>query len=67
MTARDPFKKIPLPRSLVALLGVALLFAVLFMTTKLFSRYIVFIVSLIGVYIVAAESLNLTNGYSGLF
>ena len=56
-----------IPRGVLALIGIAVLFALLWGSTKVFSRYIVFIVSLIGVYVVAAESLNLTNGYSGLF
>ncbi len=54
-------------RRLLAPLGIALLFLLLWAATRLFSQYIVLIVSLIGVYIVAASSLNLTNGYTGLF
>jgi branched-chain amino acid transport system permease protein len=48
-------------------LGVALFFTALWATNRVFSMYVIFIVSLIGVYIVAASSLNLTNGYTGLF
>jgi len=48
-------------------LVVCILFLLLWVSDRVFSRYIVFIISIIGVYIVAAESLNLTNGYSGLF
>ncbi|MGQ9617104.1 MAG: branched-chain amino acid ABC transporter permease [Spirochaetota bacterium] len=47
--------------------GVVLLFFLLWVSDRVFSKYVTFIVTLIGVYIVAAESLNLTNGYSGLF
>jgi branched-chain amino acid transport system permease protein len=46
---------------------VAVLFVLLWLSTRVLSKYLIFIASLIGVYIVAAASLNLTNGYSGLF
>ncbi len=48
-----------------ALIG--LLFLCLWAAKAGLSKYVIFIISLIGVYIVAAESLNLTNGYTGLF
>jgi len=52
----------------VVMIGaIGLLFLCLWGATAVLSRYIIFIISLIGIYIVAAESLNLTNGYTGLF
>ncbi|HUT65715.1 MAG TPA: branched-chain amino acid ABC transporter permease [Spirochaetota bacterium] len=54
-------------RRLLAGILVALLFLCLWIANAALSKYVIFIVSLIGVYIVAAESLNLTNGYTGLF
>jgi len=46
---------------------VVLFFLCLWIANATLSKYVIFIISLIGVYIVAAESLNLTNGYTGLF
>jgi branched-chain amino acid transport system permease protein len=46
---------------------VAAFFVCLWIANLALGKYVIFIISLIGVYIVAAESLNLTNGYTGLF
>jgi len=46
---------------------VVIFFLGLWIANATLSKYVIFIMSLIGVYIVAAESLNLTNGYTGLF
>jgi branched-chain amino acid transport system permease protein len=65
MPSFDKHGKLLLPLFILA--GTIALFLLLWASTVLFSKYVIFIVSLIGVYIVAATSLNLTNGYTGLF
>ena len=57
--------KVPGPFRLPLVL--AALFVVLLSAKLAFSNYIILIISLIGVYIIASASLNLTNGYTGLF
>ncbi|MEN2974527.1 MAG: branched-chain amino acid ABC transporter permease [Candidatus Caldarchaeales archaeon] len=42
-------------------------FLILYIFNSLLSPYAIFIVNLIGVFIIATLSLNLTNGYAGLF
>jgi branched-chain amino acid transport system permease protein len=54
-------------KRLMAVILIALLFLFLWVANTAFSKYVVFIIALIGVYIVASASLNLTNGYTGLF
>ncbi len=56
-----------LDKRILAVVLVAALFVCLWIANVILSKYIIFIISLIGVYIVASESLNLTNGYTGLF
>jgi branched-chain amino acid transport system permease protein len=47
--------------------AVILLFALVTLANFTLNRYVLYIVTLIAVYIIATVSLNLTNGYSGLF
>lgn len=56
-----------LDKRVLAVILVAAFFVCLWIANVTLSKYIIFIISLIGVYIVASESLNLTNGYTGLF
>ncbi len=46
---------------------IIILFMLLFLANLTISRFILFIINLIGIYIIATLSLNLTNGYAGLF
>jgi branched-chain amino acid transport system permease protein len=54
-------------KRLMAVTLIAFLFLCLWIANTVFSKYVIFIIALIGVYIVASASLNLTNGYTGLF
>ncbi len=56
-----------LDKRILAVVLVAVFFVCLWIANFTLSKYVIFIISLIGVYIVASESLNLTNGYTGLF
>jgi branched-chain amino acid transport system permease protein len=56
-----------LRRSLHIPAAVVVLFALLTLANFTLNRYVLYIVTLMGVYIIATVSLNLTNGYSGLF
>jgi branched-chain amino acid transport system permease protein len=56
-----------LDKRVLATILVAAFFVCLWIANVTLSKYVIFIISLIGVYIVASESLNLTNGYTGLF
>lgn len=56
-----------LGKSLHILATLILLFAVLTLANFALNRYVVYIITLIAIYIIATESLNLTNGYTGLF
>jgi len=56
-----------LDKRILAVVLVAAFFVCLWIANATLSKYVMFIISLIGVYIVASESLNLTNGYTGLF
>jgi len=54
-------------RTLLAVIALVVLFFGLWVAKATLSKYVVYIITLIGVYIVASVSLNLTNGYTGLF
>lgn len=56
-----------IPTEIWFVIGSLVLFLALFGTTKLLNRYILHIIILIGIYSIATVSLNLTNGYTGLF
>ncbi|BER92373.1 MAG: branched-chain amino acid transport system permease protein [Candidatus Atribacteria bacterium] len=60
-------KKKKVPTEIWFIVGGLLLFLALFGATRLLNRYILHIVILIGIYSIATVSLNLTNGYTGLF
>jgi branched-chain amino acid transport system permease protein len=47
--------------------GLAVLLAVITLFNISLDNYIVHIITVVGIYIIAATSLNLTNGYTGLF
>lgn len=49
------------------IIGGLILFGALFVAERTLNRYILHILVLIGIYAIAAVSLNLTNGYTGLF
>lgn len=49
------------------LLGGLLLFGGVFLATQFLNRYLLYILVLMGIYSIATVSLNLTNGYAGLF
>jgi len=48
-------------------IGLGFLFIVLEIFSLVLDNYILHIITVIGIYIIAATSLNLTNGYTGLF
>jgi len=54
-------------RPLTYLLAVPVLFLLLWVVQSSMSQYVILIVTFIGIYIIAAVSLNITNGYAGLF
>ncbi len=49
------------------LIGLAVFFIFLGIAPSVLSNYIVFILNLLGIYILLTLSLNLTNGYTGIF
>jgi len=49
------------------IIGGCLLFLVIFILSQTLNRYIIHIIVLMGIYSIATVSLNLTNGYTGLF
>lgn len=49
------------------LIGGAVLFLGLFLANQFLNRYLLYILVLMGIYAIATVSLNLTNGYAGLF
>ncbi len=49
------------------LIAVVIFFILLWVAQQSLNKYVVFIIDLIGVYILMVLSLNLTNGYTGLF
>lgn len=49
------------------LFGGVLLFGGAFLATQFLNRYLLYILVLMGIYSIATVSLNLTNGYAGLF
>lgn len=49
------------------IVGGLILFGALFLAERTLNRYILHILVLIGIYSIATVSLNLTNGYTGLF
>ncbi|MEN3186304.1 MAG: branched-chain amino acid ABC transporter permease [Atribacterota bacterium] len=49
------------------LFGGLLLFGGAFLATQFLNRYLLYILVLMGIYSIATVSLNLTNGYAGLF
>lgn len=55
------------PGYIKALLAIALLFMLLGVAQFVLSRYLIYIICVTGIYIIATVSLNLTNGYTGLF
>jgi len=56
-----------LPGGVKFLIGVGILFLALFVANSTLNRYVLHVIALIGIYSVATTSLNLTNGYTGLF
>lgn len=52
------------PRPLLYVIAV---FALLFAANNILSGYIVYVINLVGIFIIATVSLNITNGYTGLF
>ena len=56
-----------LPEGVKFLIGVGILFLLLFVANTTLNRYVLHVITLIGIYSVATTSLNLTNGYTGLF
>lgn len=56
-----------LPGGAKFLIGVAILFLALFIANSTLNRYVLHVIILIGIYSIATTSLNLTNGYTGLF
>ena len=54
-------------RQLQVIIPVVFLFLILGLASAVFNRYIIHIITLAGIFIIATVSLNLTNGYSGLF
>ncbi|KPJ84853.1 MAG: hypothetical protein AMS17_15395 [Spirochaetes bacterium DG_61] len=56
-----------LNRPLTFLLAVPVLFLLLWLAKATLSQYVILIITFIGIYIVASVSLNITNGYAGLF
>ncbi len=55
------------PAELRFLLAALVVFFLLYVADSMLNRYIVFILILMGVFSIATVSLNLTNGYTGLF
>jgi len=56
-----------LPGEVKFLISVGVLFLVLFVANSTLNRYVLHVITLIGIYSIATTSLNLTNGYTGLF
>jgi branched-chain amino acid transport system permease protein len=56
-----------IPQEVWFILGGILLFGVLFLAEQTLNRYVLYIIVLMGIYSIATVSLNLTNGYTGLF
>ncbi|MBW2056038.1 MAG: branched-chain amino acid ABC transporter permease [Deltaproteobacteria bacterium] len=56
-----------IPGHFKALLAIVLFFLLLGGAHLVLSRYLMYIISVMGIYIIATVSLNLTNGYAGLF
>ena len=49
------------------IIGGCLLFLIIFILSRTLNRYLIHIIVLMGIYSIATVSLNLTNGYTGLF
>ncbi len=56
-----------IPQELWFVIGGLVLFGALFVAEKTLNRYLLHILILMGIYSIATVSLNLTNGYTGLF
>ena len=49
------------------MIGLGILLLILSLFNQMLDNYLIHIITVIGIYIIAATSLNLTNGYTGLF
>ena len=62
---KPPFSRIN--KTVLFLVAAPVLFFFLWIAETTLSKYVILIITFIGIYIVAAVSLNITNGYAGLF